>query len=227
MSLPNPSPVPLVQNPPFAVSRPDFARRLADRLTLNPPEALFDPKHFPALGDHNLAPLMASPDPRKHRPAAVLVGLVETADSYKVLLTKRAANLRTHSGQIAFPGGKIDPEDDSAVAAALREAQEEVGLHPDFVTPIGYLDPYLSGTGYRILPVVATIRHGFTLTPDPSEVDAVFDVPLGFLMDPANHARHIRELRGAWRTYHAMPYDDYYIWGVTAGILKNLYERMV
>ena len=213
--------------PSFAVSRPDFARRLSERLTLEPPEALFDPKHFPKLGDHNLAPLMASPDPRKHRPAAVLVGLVETGDGYSVLLTRRAANLRTHSGQIAFPGGKIDPEDDSAVSAALREAQEEVGLSPDFVTPIGYLDPYLSGTGYRILPVVATIKHGFTLTPDPSEVETVFDVPLGFLMDPANHARHIRELRGAWRTYHAMPYQEHYIWGVTAGILKNLYERMV
>lgn len=218
---------PARQGPPFAVSRPDFARRLAQRLTLDLPEALFDPKHFPKLGDHNLAPLMASPDPRTHRPAAVLVGLIETDDGYSVLLTRRAANLRTHSGQIAFPGGKIDPEDDSAVSAAMREAKEEVGLDPHFVTPIGYLDPYLSGTGYRILPVVATIRPGFTLVPDPSEVDLVFEVPLDFLMDPVNHARHIRELRGAWRTYHAMPYQDHYIWGVTAGILKNLYERMV
>jgi 8-oxo-dGTP pyrophosphatase MutT (NUDIX family) len=227
LSLHNLTPAPVVKGPPFAVSRPDFAARLAQRLTLDPPEALFDPKQFPKLGDHNLAPLMASPDPRKHRPAAVLVGLVEQDNGYRVLLTKRAANLRTHSGQIAFPGGKIDPEDRSAVAAALREAEEEVGLKAEFVTPIGYLDPYLSGTGFRILPVVATIAQGFTLTPDPSEVDLVFDVPLDFLMDPKNHARHIRELRGAWRTYHAMPYGDHYIWGVTAGILKNLYERMV
>ena len=179
----NLSPAPAVEGPPFAVSRPDFAARLAERLTLDPPEALFDPKQFPKLGDHNLAPLMAD-------------------DGLSPLMRE-------------------------AVAAALREAQEEVGLAPDFVTPIGYLDPYLSGTGFRILPVVATIRSGFTLTPDPSEVDLVFDVPLDFLMDPKNHARHIRELRGAWRTYHAMPYGDHYIWGVTAGILKNLYERMV
>ena len=108
------------QGPAFSVARPHFAERLKERLSLNPPEALFDPKYFPSLGDHNLAPLMASPDGRKHRAAAVLIGLIEDKDDYHVLLTRRASNLRTHSGQIAFPGGKIDPEDDSAVAAAIR-----------------------------------------------------------------------------------------------------------
>jgi 8-oxo-dGTP pyrophosphatase MutT (NUDIX family) len=147
-------------------------------------------------------------------------------DGVTVLFTERAAHLRDHSGQIAFPGGKIDPADPSPLAAALREAEEEIGLDRAFVRPLGYLDHYLSGTGFLVTPVVGLVRPQAPLHLNPNEVADAFEVPLDFLVDVANHALHSREWRGRQRRYYAIPFGDRYIWGVTAGIVRNLSERL-
>ncbi len=161
------------------------------------------------------------------KPAAVLVPLVRRAEGATLLLTVRAAALRAHSAQIAFPGGRIDAGDDGPAGAALREAEEEIGLSRAHVRPIGYLDAYLTGTGYRITPVVALIDPPFTLTLNSAEVDNAFEAPLGFLMDPANHRTEGREWKGQWRSYYAMPWSDRYIWGATAGIIRSLHDRVL
>jgi 8-oxo-dGTP pyrophosphatase MutT (NUDIX family) len=179
------------------------------------------PKH----GDHALNPL-SPPLFGPARPAAVLVPLIAYPDEIKVLLTLRASALRNHSGQIAFPGGKIEAEDASPVAAALRESHEEVGLSADEITPIGYLDPYLTGTGFRVIPVVARIAPSYQLRINPDEVDEAFEVPFSFLMTEANHELHAREWRGMMRSYYAMLYGERNIWGATAGIIRNLYETL-
>ncbi len=159
------------------------------------------------------------------RPAAVLIGLIERPQGVTVLLTERATHLRSHSGQVAFPGGKIDPGED-AVEAALREADEEIGLSRKHIEPFAALDPYLSGSGYRIMPVVAQIHPPFDLTINHEEVAETFEAPFAFVMDPANHQRQSREWNGAMRHFYAMPWESHYIWGVTAGILRNMYERL-
>ena len=159
------------------------------------------------------------------RPAAVLIGLIERPHGTTVMLTERATHLRSHSGQVAFPGGKIDPGED-AVEAALREAEEEIGLARKHVEVFAALDPYLSGSGYRISPIVAEIHPPFELAINPEEVAETFEAPFAFVMDPKNHQRQSREWRGAMRHYYAMPWESHYIWGVTAGILRNMYERL-
>jgi 8-oxo-dGTP pyrophosphatase MutT (NUDIX family) len=159
------------------------------------------------------------------RPAAVLIPVIDRPQP-TVLLTQRAAHLNDHAGQISFPGGKIDTTDASPLDTALREADEEVGLAREFIDPIGYLDLYGTSFGFRILPTVARVRPGFTLRVNASEVDDAFEVPLAFLMNPANHQLHSKEFRGMERTYYAMPYGERYIWGATAGILRVLYERI-
>ncbi|HYF55602.1 MAG TPA: CoA pyrophosphatase [Salinarimonas sp.] len=156
--------------------------------------------------------------------AAVLIGVVARPDP-TVILTRRAAALRSHSGQIAFPGGRVDPYDASPAAAALREAEEEIGLDRARVEPLGFGDAYLSGSGYAVVPVVARVEPGFSLVLNPNEVDEAFEVPLAFLLDEANHELHAREWNGVVRQYYAMPFGPHYIWGVTAGILRNLHER--
>lgn len=159
------------------------------------------------------------------RDAAVLVPLVEHPGGITVLLTERSGDLSSHAGQVAFPGGRIDADDAGPAGAALREAQEEVGLDPARVEIAGYLDPYETGSRYRVVPVVGFVRPGFTVVPNPAEVDEAFEVPLAFLMDPANHERHSAMWQGRKRTFFAMPYEGHYIWGATAGMIVNLYER--
>ncbi|MBO0663289.1 CoA pyrophosphatase [Jiella sp. CQZ9-1] len=159
------------------------------------------------------------------REAAVLVPVVDRGDAATVILTTRTRSLRKHSGQIAFPGGAIDPQDASPEAAALREALEEITLDPAYVEPIGRLPRYLTTTGFCITPVLAIVSPGFTLRPNPGEVADVFEVPLGFLMDAANHRQESRMFDGLTRHYYTMPYGERFIWGVTAGILRTLYER--
>lgn len=163
---------------------------------------------------------------RAKRPAAVLVPFVERSGSLNIILTKRVEHLRSHSGQIAFPGGKIDPEDADARDAALREAREEIDLRPEDVEIIGQMPDYHTGSGYRISPVLGIVDPAARMKANPVEVDYVFEVPLAFLMDPANHLRGSREFGGGKRYFFEMPYDDHYIWGVTANMLHMLYERL-
>jgi 8-oxo-dGTP pyrophosphatase MutT (NUDIX family) len=159
------------------------------------------------------------------RPAAVLLPIVDRPGGLSVLLTLRAADLRAHSGQVAFPGGKIDAGE-TPREAVLREAQEEIGLEERFVEPLGWLDPYFTGTGFRVAPLVALVEPSFALTVNKLEVDEVFETPFAFLMDPANHRLEEREWQGRRRKYYAMPHGGRYIWGATAGILRNLYEKL-
>jgi len=164
-------------------------------------------------------PAVAAPEAR---PAAVLVPLVDRPDGLTVLLTRRTAHLANHAGQISFPGGRQEEADESPESCALRETLEEIGLAAERVQILGRLDDYLTVTGFRVVPVVGWVSPPFTLSPDPFEVDEVFEVPLAFLLDPANHQRHERIYNGRPRPYWAMPYGDYYIWGATAGMLVNL-----
>jgi 8-oxo-dGTP pyrophosphatase MutT (NUDIX family) len=160
------------------------------------------------------------------RPAAVLCGLVERAGRLHVVLTRRAAHLNQHAGQVAFPGGKVDVRDPSPLAAALREAEEEISLIPAQVEVLGALDQYQTSTGFRITPFVGLIDPRWRPVPDPNEVEEVFEPPLDFLMDPANRLRHHHDRWGVRRHYYAVPWGDYYIWGATAGMLKGLSDRL-
>jgi 8-oxo-dGTP pyrophosphatase MutT (NUDIX family) len=143
-----------------------------------------------------------------------------------VLFTQRTTQLRSHSGQVSFPGGRAEPGDASAEFTALREAEEEIGLDRRFVEPLGYLDLYMTTLGYRIVPTIARVKPGFALALNESEVDATFEVPLAFLMDQGNVQRHARDWQGVTRHYYAITFGERYIWGVTAGILRNLYDRI-
>jgi 8-oxo-dGTP pyrophosphatase MutT (NUDIX family) len=177
----------------------------------------------PLRGDHMLTP-GAEPPSHPLTPAAVLVGLVERPQGPTVLLTQRTAHLTDHAGQISFPGGRIEQSDPDALFAALREAEEEVGLPPSHVEPIGRLDTYVTGTGFEITPIVGLVRVPYPLNPDPFEVAEVFEVPLGFILDSANHQRHSREWKGMTRHFFVLPYENRYIWGATAAMLVNLAE---
>jgi 8-oxo-dGTP pyrophosphatase MutT (NUDIX family) len=179
-------------------------------------------------GDYGLNP-MARDALRQQNltDAAVLIAIVQHANQPGVILTRRSTNLRKHTGQIAFPGGAIDATDDSAIAAAFREAEEEIGLPANVPQFIGQLPDYISGSGFRIKPIVALVPSGQKLTLNTDEVEEAFEVPLAFLMNPDNHQRASLEWQGVERFYYEMPYDRHRIWGVTAGIIRALYERVV
>ena len=202
-----------------------FARARA-RLKLDVPPALTDPLAEGARGDLDLNPSMwERAGVAASKPAAVLVPVIDR-DEPTVLFTIRTQELASHAGQVAFPGGKIDPVDASPAAAALREAKEEIGLAGALIEPLGYLDLYLTFSGFRILPTVARVKPEFALVLNPWEVTETFEVPLSFLMTPANVQRRSRDWKGINREYYAIPFGDRYIWGITAGIVRNLYDRV-
>jgi 8-oxo-dGTP pyrophosphatase MutT (NUDIX family) len=216
----------MLKTDPAAISSTEFFDRSRARLRFDVPPGLIDPNIIPKSGDQGtdrMLEIIAREQPV--RPAAVLIPVVDHPQP-TVLLTQRSVHLNDHAGQISFPGGKIDATDASPLDAALREAEEEVGLKREFIEPIGYLDLYATGFGFRILPTVARVKPGFKLNINRGEVDDAFEVPLAFLMDPANHQLHSKEFRGMERSYYAMPFAERYIWGATAGILRVLYERI-
>ena len=208
------------------LSAKDFFNRVKARLTLDVPRALTDPNITPQRGDHDVDPVMRKiAEVRPIRPAAVLVAVIDHPEP-TVLLTQRAQHLPQHPGQISFPGGKIETDDASPLDSALREAEEEIGLDRTLVEPLGYLDLYMTTLGYRIMPTVARLEPGFSLTLNTGEVDAAFEVPLSFLMNQDNVERHARDWQGMTRHYYAITFGERYIWGVTAGILRNMHDRI-
>lgn len=158
------------------------------------------------------------------KPAAVLLALVERESGLQVLLTERAAHLHHHPGQISFPGGRVDATDTSAEHTALREAEEEIGLQAAQIELLGRMPLYYTGTGFAVTPVVALVRPPFELRSDPFEVASIFEVPLHFLMNPRHHQRRQVQLHQGQRTFYTMPYERYFIWGATAGMLRNLFH---
>lgn len=215
-----------MSDPNAAVSsRAEFLARAAATLSLDPPGP-DDPTSNPR-GDHSLDPDgSAAIPPPPHRRAAVLVPVVFRDGGPVLVLTLRAADLRDHSGQVALPGGKIDPDDHGPAEAALREAQEEIGLDPGAVRVLGYLAPYLSGTGFLVTPVIGLVDPGAAFRPNPAEVAEIFEVPLPVLMDGERYRLRSREWQGRTRWFYALTFGDRLIWGVTAGILNDLREKL-
>jgi 8-oxo-dGTP pyrophosphatase MutT (NUDIX family) len=187
-------------------------------------DAIVHPPIAPAFSDYDLSD--GRPDAPALKQAAVLVPLIARDHGLNVILTRRSSDLSNHAGQIAFPGGRCDNGDLDVGATALREAYEEIGLDPALVTLIGVSDAYETVTRFAVTPVIGLVDPAAHFTPDPREVAEVFEVPLAFLMDPANHVPQSREYNGVARRFYAMPYGDYYVWGATAGMLRALFLRV-
>jgi len=185
---------------------------------------LADPPHGPGWNLAELHDLIS--DDAATIEAAVLVGLIPRVEGTQVLLTRRTDALRQHAGQVSFPGGRIEPDDADAIAAALRETHEEIGVDARQIRPLGFLDPLATITGYRVQPVVALLASDYVALPDPNEVADVFEVPLAFLLDPANLATHTLDFRGRPREVFEYRYPAQRIWGATASMLYNLRQRL-
>ncbi|WP_339335716.1 CoA pyrophosphatase [uncultured Maricaulis sp.] len=187
------------------------------------------PDH-PRFGDGYLDGEAPPPSPDfadvEIRAAAVIAPLILHDGPPRLLLTERASHLPRHAGQISFPGGRIDAGGETAAEAAVRELEEEVGIGRQHVELIGRFDSYATVTGYHVTPFVGVLKPGYTVQADPGEVADVFETPFDFLMDPLNHQRHSREWQGHIRHYYAMPWEERYIWGATAGMLKSLHDRL-
>jgi 8-oxo-dGTP pyrophosphatase MutT (NUDIX family) len=210
---------------PMQASRSEAAMELAHRLAtrLDPLDA---PAGGVARGDFDLSPEGRPAVSGALTPAAVLAPIVRRPGGWTLLFTQRAEGLPRHPGQISFPGGRMHAEDKGPVETALRETEEELGLAQSLFTPVGAIDPYETGTGFRVLPIVAYLEPGFALRPDPREVADVFETPLAFLMDPAHHEVREMDWKGARRRFYAMAYEGRLIWGATAGMIRALYERL-
>lgn len=179
----------------------------------------------PARGDYDLNPDMRPNPQRELAQAAVLIPIIAREEP-SILFTQRTSHLTRHAGQVSFPGGRAQDDDGSLVLTALRETHEETGIDSSFVTVAGFLDPYETGTGYAILPVVGLLREGFALVPETNEVAEIFEVPLAFLMDSANRQRRTMEWQGRMRAFYAFNYGPHYIWGATAAMLVNFADRL-
>ncbi len=201
----------LTRDGPVELDIAELRRRLARPRR---PEAIL-------AGDHGVEPARST-----LRLASVLVPIVARTEELTMLFTRRTTHLRDHSGQISFPGGRVEPHDRDPESTALRETQEEIGLAPERVELVARLSEYYTRTGYRITPVVGVVTPPFEITPDAREVDEVFEVPLSFLLDPRNHQRHSLLFQGETRWFYAIPYEGHYIWGATAGMLVNLYGHL-
>lgn len=201
--------------------RDEGAPALRPRLLSEPPQLPLTPKR----SDFDLNPGMRPDGIRELQPAAVLLPIVRRA-APTVLFTRRTEHLARHAGQVSFPGGRVHADDRSLIETALRETEEETGIAAAHISIAGFLDAYETGTGYAILPVVSVVTEEFSLTPNPEEVAEVFEVPLSFLLDPANRERRSAEWQGRQRTYYAFNYGPHYIWGATAAILVDLIERL-
>jgi len=212
------------------ISAKAFAARIADRdFALARARLLQVTPEFPAKptrGDYDFNPeFRPPPGDRKLTPAAVLVPIV-ARDEPAILFTQRTEHLTRHAGQVSFPGGRMDEGDASPLATALRETHEETGITANHVSILGFMEGYETGTGFAILPVVGALSPGFTLMPNPAEVQHIFEVPLSFLLDPKNRERHAREWQGRKREFYAFNYGPHYIWGATAAILVNFADRL-
>ena len=197
----------------------DFKARAARHLLVDPPIG------WNRSDDDMNERARMIPDGVVTKPASVLIPIILRESGPSVMLTQRTAHLSSHAGQIAFPGGRQD-DGEIALAAALRETLEETGLQSTYISPLGYLDGYLTITHYMVTPVVALVREGFDLQAHAHEVDDIFEVPLAFLMNPANCQTQSREWKGMVRHFYVYPHGERYIWGATAGMIKNLYDRL-